>query len=246
MSDLSNLKQFSQPCVSWWGTIPGVQRCWVQEIVHRTDVCISSGKSSHCQWSVIGQNTTQDGDEVWMFSPSTQLDRDGNWVECNNSQFFWLPSANGLEGEKWLHCTICTPLDDGEALKDLYDEPNAPQLYSNLKECRIKASASAGVFIRLSTGFTSDDAQMLLRGDLFTNTAALYQNNDDNLHVLFPQGIYRLPCSCFIHAYTAHCIVTINFFFTACRLVWSCWAYMLGLCMHSDGATGHGRLLQHQ
>ena len=280
--------------------------------------------------SVIGRNTT---DEVWMFSPSTQLDRDGNWVECNNSRFVWLPSANGLEGEKRLHCTICMPLDDGEALKDLYaaveafmpdnaiaclatmascimraayeqiitrcghvgvpflfgepgsckteailcglalfgaydthllnsqttasylfgalkrttipiavddinektqdiweelitdaynntaggtrsyivesfstipilsanwrfpsgkgraftrcisipfiehkDEPNAPQLYSNLKECRIKASASAGVFIRLSTGFTTNDAQMLLRGDLFTNTAALYQN----------------------------------------------------------------------
>ena len=283
--------------------------------------------------SVIGRNTTQDGDEVWMFSPSTQLDRDGNWVECNNSRFVWLPSANGLEGEKRLHCTICMPLDDGEALKDLYaaveafmpdnaiawlatmascimgaayeqiitrcghvgvpflfgepgsckteailcglalfgahdthllnsqttasylfgalkrttipiavddinektqdiweeliidaynntargtrsysvesfstipilsanwrfpsgkgraftrcisipfiehkDEPNAPQLYSNLKECRIKASASAGVFIRLSTGFTTNDAQMLLRGDLFTNTSALYQN----------------------------------------------------------------------
>ena len=67
--------------------------------------------------SVIGRNTT---DEVWMFSPSTQLDRDGNWVECNNSRFVWLPSANGLEGEKRLHCTICMPLDDGEALKDLY------------------------------------------------------------------------------------------------------------------------------
>ena len=68
--------------------------------------------------SVIGRNTTKDGDKVWMFSPSTQLDRDGNWVECNTSRFVWLPSANGLEGEKRLHCTICTPLDGGEALKD--------------------------------------------------------------------------------------------------------------------------------
>ena len=42
--------------------------------------------------SVIGCNKTSDGDVVWMFSPSTQLDEDGNWIQSNTSQFVWLPS----------------------------------------------------------------------------------------------------------------------------------------------------------
>ena len=70
--------------------------------------------------SVIGRNTTSDGDEAWVFSPNSQLDRDGTWLESNTSRFVWLASANGIENEKRLDCTIHTPLDSGEALKDLY------------------------------------------------------------------------------------------------------------------------------
>ena len=132
------------------------------------------------------------------------------------------------------------------------DEPNAPQLYSNLKECRTKASASAGVFIRLSTRFTSDDAQMLLRGDLFPNTAALYQNAHARFKTMMTIFMYfflKVYIDCHVvvlSMHILHIVLLQSIFFTACRSLWSCWGYMLGFCMQSDGATGHGRLLQHQ
>ena len=92
------------------------------------------------------------------------------------------------------------------------DEPNAPQLYSNLKRARRNASASEGELIQWCTEFSTDDAQMSLQGDLFRTTSAIYerprtfQDDDDNLYALFPQG--RLH-AILLSVYTDHGIVVI-------------------------------------
>ena len=46
---------------------------------------------------MIGWTRTSDGDEVWMFSPSTQLDEDGTWMQSNTLRFVWLPNTNGTD-----------------------------------------------------------------------------------------------------------------------------------------------------
>ena len=124
MSELSNLKQFSAHINL---VFPGGALFLVCNDAEFKrlfmDLTCTFLKGNHRNVhgvSVIGRNKTSDGDVVWMFSPSTQLDEDGNWIQSNTSQFVWLPSANGVDSDKRLHCNICTPLDDGEALKNLY------------------------------------------------------------------------------------------------------------------------------
>jgi len=60
-------------------------------------------KGNHCNVhgvSVIGCNKTSDGDVVWMFSPSIQLDEYSSRIQPNTSQFVWLPSANSIDSDK--------------------------------------------------------------------------------------------------------------------------------------------------
>jgi len=106
------------------------------------------------------------------------------------------------------------------------DEPNAPQLYSNLIRARRNASASTGVVIRWCTNFSTEDAQTLLHGDLFRTTSAIYQNAHARFKTtmtIFMYFLLKVGCMPLSHChYTEHgsysnCIQS----FTACRSLWS-------------------------
>ena len=367
MSELSNLKQFSAHINL---VFPGGALFLVcndaefKRLFMELTCTFLKANHRHVNGvSIISRSTIGDG-EVWMFSPTTRLDESGICMQSDSSRFVWLPNANSNDIDNRLHCSICTPLDDGEELKDLYtaveafmpdnsvaclatmascvmgaayqqiistsghvgvpfmfgnpgsckmeailcglslfgaqekhlmnsqttpsylfgtlkhttipiavddisektqdtweeliidaynntargtrsysvesfstlpilsanwrfpsgkgraftrcisipfvehkDEPNAPQLYSNLKRARRNASASVGELIRWCTEFSTDDAQMSLQGDLFRTTSAIYENAHarfKTMMTIFMHFFLKVGCMPFFY----QCILT--------------------------------------
>ena len=126
MSELSNLKQFSAHINLMFPGGALFLVCNDSEFkrLFMELTCAFLQRNHRIAYGVsaIGRNTTSDGDEVWMFSQNTQLDKHGKQIDSNNSRFVWLPNASGtsMDSEKRLQCTIHTPFDDREALKNLY------------------------------------------------------------------------------------------------------------------------------
>ena len=56
----------------------------------------------------------------WVFSPSVHLDGEGKLVDLKHCRFIWLQSTGDSSINDTLACEICTPLDEGECLRELY------------------------------------------------------------------------------------------------------------------------------
>lgn len=71
---------------------------------------------------IIGRNEFQGSNPIWIFSEATQISKQGVFVASETSPFLWLRRmANGANTlvQESLQCQIATPLDSGEALRDL-------------------------------------------------------------------------------------------------------------------------------
>lgn len=106
MSELSNLKQFSAHINLMFPGGALFLVCSDSEFKRLfMELTCAFLQRNHCivyGVSSIGRNTTSDGDEVWMFSQNTQLDKHGTQIDSNNSRFVWLPNTNGssMDSEK--------------------------------------------------------------------------------------------------------------------------------------------------